>query len=264
MKIKNSRVVMIISDVDSSNIMYNYLKDRYNVVSVIVEHKTTSERQIERRQFLKRRIKKHGLLTVLGQVLFSLLCDKPMRLLSQKRINEILLSNKLSTERISDRVICKVSSINSQATIEQLVASKPDVVVVNCKRLISEPVLNSVNCPFMNTHAGITPKYRGVLGMYWALVNNDLSNCGVTVHFVDKGIDTGGVIYQAQTTATKKDNNATYIYLQMAEGVKLMDKAIKNYLSNNIIPDIPPKESHLYSHPTIWQYLWYRLTMGVK
>ena len=41
-------------------------------------------------------------------------------------------------------------------------------------------------------HAGITPQYRGVHGGYWAVVNNDPEHCGVTIHFVDKGIDTGG------------------------------------------------------------------------
>jgi methionyl-tRNA formyltransferase len=41
---------------------------------------------------------------------------------------------------------------------------------------------SSINSKFVNIHVGITPKYRGVHGTYWALVNNDVENSGVTVH----------------------------------------------------------------------------------
>jgi folate-dependent phosphoribosylglycinamide formyltransferase PurN len=72
-----------------------------------------------------------------------------------------------------------------------LKAINPDLVIVNGTRIISKKVLSSINSKFVNIHVGITPKYRGVHGTYWALVNNDVENSGVTVHFVDEGIDTG-------------------------------------------------------------------------
>ena len=34
-------------------------------------------------------------------------------------------------------------------------------------------MLQSVEAIFVNTHVGITPKYRGVHGGYWSLVKND-------------------------------------------------------------------------------------------
>jgi len=73
-------------------------------------------------------------------------------------------------------------------------ASHPDVVVVNGTRIIAEKVLHSVPATFLNTHSGITPLYRGAHGGYWALVKKDRANCGVTIHVVDAGIDTGGIV----------------------------------------------------------------------
>jgi folate-dependent phosphoribosylglycinamide formyltransferase PurN len=67
-----------------------------------------------------------------------------------------------------------------------LKAINPDLVIVNGTRIISKKVLSSINSKFVNIHVGITPKYRGVHGTYWALVNNDVENSGVTVHFVDE------------------------------------------------------------------------------
>src|SRR5438093_9923670 len=46
-------------------------------------------------------------------------------------------------------------------------------VVVNGTRIISEAVLTASDAVFINMHAGITPKYRGVHGGYWALYNGD-------------------------------------------------------------------------------------------
>jgi methionyl-tRNA formyltransferase len=103
-------------------------------------------------------------------------------------------------------------------------------------------------------HAGITPKYRGVHGVYWALANKDPQNCGVTVHLVDAGIDTGAIISQKNITVNPQDNFVTYPLLQLAEGIPLMKKAIEDILSNRLVIQPATGESRLWHHPTIWQY----------
>ena len=69
-----------------------------------------------------------------------------------------------------------------------------------CTELGSFPqrVLESAGCPVVNMHAGITLRYRGVHGGYWALAEQHPDWVGTTVHLVDPGIDTGGIL--AQTT----------------------------------------------------------------
>ena len=129
---------------------------------------------------------------------------------------------------------------------------------------ISKKTLNCINATFINTHAGITPNYRGVHGAYWALANNDIDNCGVTVHLVDTGIDTGGILYQENIKITKQDNFTTYTYLQIAEGIKLMKKALNDIIKNNISIVKKQSDSKLWSHPTIWKYLITRITKGIK
>ena len=61
--------------------------------------------------------------------------------------------------------------------------------MVNGTRIISSRVLDSIGCPIINTHAGITPRYRGVHGGYWALAEGHPEEVGTTVHLVDKGIE---------------------------------------------------------------------------
>ncbi|WP_279341247.1 formyltransferase family protein [Geothrix mesophila] len=62
----------------------------------------------------------------------------------------------------------------------------------------AQETLGAIRVPVMNLHSGITPKCRGQVGGYWALVNGDPDHAGVTVHLVDAGVDTGDVICQAR------------------------------------------------------------------
>ena len=154
-----------------------------------------------------------------------------------------------------------VNSNDCKAIIEKI---NPDIIIVNGTRIISKKILNSTNAIFVNTHAGITPKYRGVHGAYWALANNDLENCGVTVHLVDEGIDTGEVLYQSNIEPTINDNFTTYTYLQISKGIHLMKKTLNDIHNNKVSLKNIKSESKLWSHPTIWRYILLKITKGVK
>lgn len=241
-----------------TNIVYHSIQKTFGVSSVIIEEK---EKTLV---FLKRRIKKLGLWTVFGQLLFMIFGVKFLYFISKNRRTEILEENKLDNSDIPSEKIIHVSSINAQETINTLKILNPDLVIVNGTRIISKKVLGAINSKFINTHAGITPQYRGVHGAYWALLKNDKKNCGVTVHYVDAGIDTGEIIYQATIEPKATDNFTTYPLLQIAEGVKILNKAIEDSINNSVNPNVKVGESNLWFHPTIWQYLYYRITQKTK
>ncbi|MEJ7677594.1 MAG: formyltransferase family protein [Segetibacter sp.] len=114
-------------------------------------------------------------------------------------------------------------------------------------------------------HVGITPGYRGVHGAYWALVNNDKAHAGVTIHYIDEGIDTGKVIAQDTISITAKDNFVTYPYLQIAKGLPLIIEAIKAIKNGERPGSIPLVTfSKLWSHPTLSEYIKNWLTKGIK
>ena len=171
----------------------------------------------------------------------------------------------LANVLLPEEKITLVNSVNDDRCLQILQSIQPDLVIVNGTRIISEQVLREVSCKFINLHAGITPKYRGVHGAYWALVNNDEAHCGVTIHLVDAGIDTGGVIARQKITVSQKDNFVTYPLLQLAAGIPYMKKAIEDILQNRLaLLTANTTESRLWSHPTIWEYLFYRIVYKKK
>jgi folate-dependent phosphoribosylglycinamide formyltransferase PurN len=158
----------------------------------------------------------------------------------------------------------RVTSANAPETLEALRDLKPDVIVVNGTRILSRALLGGAPAPFINMHAGITPLYRGVHGGYWALAQGDPANCGVTVHLVDPGVDTGEVLYQARVQPTPRDSYFTYPYLQLAAGVPLLLRAVEDALQGRLAPMRAQGSSAQWSHPGLTGYLWRRLARGVR
>ena len=138
------------------------------------------------------------------------------------------------------------------------------MVVVNGTRIIKKEIIETIDAPFVNTHVGITPKYRGVHGGYWALTENDIEHCGVTVHLIDTGIDTGGILYQDVIEITDKDTFNTYPYLQTVAAIPLMKKAVNDIANKTYKTRKTDLPSRLWSHPTIMEYLKYRILHSVK
>jgi methionyl-tRNA formyltransferase len=91
----------------------------------------------------------------------------------------------------------------------------------------------------------------------------DPENAGVTVHLVDRGVDTGPILYQARFEATQEDGFITYFYLQAALGRALVIKAVEDALGGQLRPVEVTSPSQQFYHPTLWFYLWTAWTKGV-
>ncbi|MEX0290754.1 MAG: formyl transferase [Flavobacteriaceae bacterium] len=256
----DKKIVMLVGHGPSARYVYNGLKTTFEIPHVIRAGAAPGGR----RKFIKRRIKRLGYWKVFGQILFKICIVRPLTRLSKKRVDKLKTELHLSDEIYPPEVLLDVPYVNAKESLEVLQKINPDIIIVNGTDIISKKILNGVDATFVNTHVGITPKYRGVHGGYWALACNDKENCGVTVHLVDAGIDTGGILYQGIITPTKKDNFITYPLLQVSEGITLMKKAINDIQNNRVSPKKGGTESKLWYHPTIWRYLYVRLTRGVK
>lgn len=248
---------MLAGEGQSSTLMLNGIKDDFDIETIILEE------PVSRKQLLKRRAKTLGILKVIGQIGF-MGYNTWLKKRSRNRITEIKSNHGLIDQKIDEKSISRVASVNSEETIAILKKIQPEVVVVNGTRIIKKQVLKAIDAPFINTHAGITPKYRGAHGGYWALTENDLAHCGVTVHLVDTGIDTGGVLYQEMIEVTKNDNFNTYPYLQMAAAIPLMKKSILDMANKSHKIQTVDLPSQLWSHPTLLEYLKHRILRGVK
>ena len=249
----NAHVLLLGVDGESTYIVYNRLALEFGPFPAIIEQ------PISRLTLLRIRRRKLGLLAVASQLAFLVGVRPFINRQGKDRIARIKSENHLDASPISAQYVSHVPSVNLPETIELITRFDPKIIVVNGTRIISRKVLGCTRATFINTHAGITPKYRGAHGGYWALYNNDPGRCGVTVHLVDPGIDTGAIVDQALIKTTREDLFATYPYLQVAAALPILVNAVRSALDGTLQSKPATGELAVWYHPGLLQYLSGRL-----
>lgn len=90
----------------------------------------------------------------------------------------------------------KVPDHNDPRAIELLRRSGPEVVAFTGGGLVRRPLLEASGRGIFNTHMGVLPSYRGMDVVEWPLLENrhESVGLGVTLHFMDAGVDTGPIL----------------------------------------------------------------------
>lgn len=86
----------------------------------------------------------------------------------------------------------------SKDFVLELTGYEPDIIVVAAfGQILSESVLNMPKFGCINVHTSLLPRYRGASPIQAAILNGD-EKTGVTIMYMDKGIDTGDIIEQQE------------------------------------------------------------------
>jgi folate-dependent phosphoribosylglycinamide formyltransferase PurN len=245
---QNKKIVFLASDCESSRWVYNAISKDFLLDAAIIEQ------PVSKKILFKNRVKRIGIFKVLGQVMFSVLIVPYLRKKATVRKAALIEEYQLNGSDFGYEKTYHVPSVNDEACKQLMEQLQPDIVIVNGTRIISKKILQCTNATFINMHVGITPWYRGSHGGYWALYNNDVENFGTTIHLVDTGVDTGGVLKQVFAKPTKADNFTTYPVIQVGEGITALKEVLSN--TDKIYPvKTHSEKGHMYYQPTVWQYL---------
>jgi len=88
--------------------------------------------------------------------------------------------------------------LKAPEVLENLKELAPElIVVVAYGKILPEEILNLPPYGCINGHASLLPKYRGASPIQWSIVCGDKVT-GVTVMYMDKGMDTGDIIETAE------------------------------------------------------------------
>lgn len=245
------RIIILARDCDSTNVVYNYLKKYFDIDTVVFE------KPIPRKKQFLNRAKRLGYLNAMSQVIFFLCIAPVIKQFSQKRKAEIFKEFDLDESDPPEEIIKRIRYANTEEGRSLLKQLNPDLIIVNGTRIISKKTLEAVPATFINIHTGITPAFRGVHGGYWAVAKGKKDLFGTTIHYVDTGVDTGGIIEQVFTDPPKKDNFYTYPYLQYATVLPALKQVIQSFIDGNKPPvrAAVAADSELWFHPTIFQWL---------
>jgi methionyl-tRNA formyltransferase len=106
--------------------------------------------------------------------------------------------------RAFSNTVITVGDFNGSQCEHIVTEIAPDIIVLGGSRIIRSNIIKIPKIGILNAHPGLLPEYRGVDVIPWALINSD--DMGVTVHFVDQGVDTGDICVQEKLPLMKKDS----------------------------------------------------------
>jgi folate-dependent phosphoribosylglycinamide formyltransferase PurN len=229
--------------------IYNELVAQFGLFPAIIED------MVPRAKMLKIRMRKVGFARVFSQMGFVALVRPWLTRSAKPRLKVLRRLHGLEVQPPKSSAIYSVDSVNGPACHELIERFKPDVVVINGTRILNRKTLARLSAKVINTHQGITPGYRGAHGAYWALAKGDREHCGVTIHLVDEGIDTGNIIAQAVVSPDLNDNFVTYPFLQTATALDPLVKSVRAACDGNLQTVPISGASMVWYHPGFFEYL---------
>ena len=101
-----------------------------------------------------------------------------------------------------------------------------DAMGLTFNRLITQSVIDAFNGRIFNLHLALLPMFPG-FGATKKALESGLGYAGVTVHFVDAGIDTGPIIAQQKVPISASDTEATLGRRQFEAAVPLLLQTVR-------------------------------------
>jgi methionyl-tRNA formyltransferase len=101
--------------------------------------------------------------------------------------------------------IYQPEKIGSANLVAQLKYLKPDLIVVAAYgQILTKEILNLPKYGCLNIHASLLPKYRGASPVHAAIAAGERQS-GVTIMWMDEGLDTGDILLQESTTLRRHE-----------------------------------------------------------
>lgn len=129
-----------------------------------------------------------------------------------------------------DVPVLRVRNVNEPAAVEFARALQPDVVCVNGTNLLRRPMLDLIDripLGIVNMHTGLSPYSRGGNCNLFMLLEGHPELVGVTIHHIDRGIDSGDLILTGRPELEPGDTFETIRAKVFRLGIDLMLEAIE-------------------------------------
>lgn len=124
--------------------------------------------------------------------------DNSENLLGFRKKNNISISKLDEFRSIYSIPVISCTSLNDSVVVNGLREIQPDLVVFTGGGLIRQEVLSNSGNGVLNCHMGLLPPYRGMDVVEWPILEDHIEQIGITVHFMDQGLDTGDILRTRQ------------------------------------------------------------------
>lgn len=160
----------------------------------------------------------------------------------KKKLSQVgITKNPSITEYAKSKGIpvFNIKTPNSSSFREKLKNLNIDIIINQSQNIIKKELLEIPKICIINRHNALLPKNRGRLSPFWVLYHQEKES-GVSIHFVEEGIDSGDIIVQKKYKVSAKDNFNTLVKknyeiapLAILEALDKLERGDTDFLPND-------------------------------
>ena len=126
---------------------------------------------------------------------------------------------------------------NNEEFLERIRREAPDLIIVAAYgKILPKELLELPRLGCVNIHASLLPRFRGAAPIQRSIIEGDRET-GITLMYMEEGLDTGDMIAKSSTEIGKKDADALHDELSEMGAALLME-----YLPKIAAGDIAPEK----------------------
>lgn len=121
----------------------------------------------------------------------------------------------------------EAGTLNNPEVVEKIKTWQPEYLAVFGSSILKNEIIEAFPGKIINMHLGLSPYYRGSGTNFWPLYDGKPEYVGVTVHYLDKGIDTGKIIKQGRPRIELGDTPHSLGNKTIIRGTEIMSEVLK-------------------------------------
>jgi len=160
--------------------------------------------------------------------------------------------------QLNNIITKRIKSPNNKEFRDYLNTLDLDIIINQSQSFLKPELLEIPKIGILNRHNALLPKNRGRLTPFWVLYKDE-KETGVSIHFVEKSLDSGDIIIQKKYPVSKKDNFNTLVKKNysiasqaMLEAIEKLEIGFDDFLPND------NQQATYNSTPSIKEALEYR------
>ena len=129
--------------------------------------------------------------------------------------------------------VLQPEKLRDEGFLAELRDLEADIQVVVAFRMLPKVVWQMPRLGTFNLHGSLLPQYRGAAPINWAVINGE-EKTGVTTFFLKHEIDTGEIIYKAETPIGEDDTAGVIHDKLIGIGANLVVKTLEAVVNGSI------------------------------
>jgi hypothetical protein len=143
-------------------------------------------------------------------------------------------------------LVREVPHINHPSVVAMARELQPDVVAVFGTSLLRGELLKLGRLGILNLHGGLSPEYRGADCTFWALYNGEPEKVGCTLHWIDAGIDTGGLVAHVSPEVLPDDDELKLFWRAVQTSAGVYAELLQRLAAGERFGQKQPHKGRLY------------------